>query len=96
MTPYDSTPAIPAEPPASRAGTGTIRDVTALTAQGYTNAAATDALEQVASRFAVAITPAMLDLIDPPDPDDPIARQFVPSEREPEEARTEVRYPIGA
>ena len=32
----------------------------------------------VAARYAVAITPAMADLIDPHDPHDPIARQFVP------------------
>ncbi len=36
------------------------------------------ALEQIAARYAVAITPAIADLIDPADPHDPIARQFVP------------------
>ena len=40
------------------------------------------ALEQVAARYAVAITPALADLIDPSDPHDPIARQFVPDARE--------------
>ena len=35
-------------------------------------------LEAVAARYAVAITPAMAELIDPADPADPIARQFVP------------------
>ena len=40
------------------------------------------ALEKVAARYAVAITPAMADLIDPSDPHDPIARQFVPDPRE--------------
>jgi len=39
-------------------------------------------LEKVAARYAVAITPAMADLIDPADPHDPIARQFVPDLRE--------------
>src|SRR5258708_4013676 len=39
-------------------------------------------LEQVAARYAVAITPALADLIDPSDPHDPIARQFVPDARE--------------
>ncbi|KKB10602.1 lysine 2,3-aminomutase [Devosia geojensis] len=39
-------------------------------------------LAEVASRYAVAVTPAMVELIDPADPDDPIARQFVPSEAE--------------
>jgi lysine 2,3-aminomutase len=39
-------------------------------------------LRAVAARFAVAVTPAMADLIDPADPNDPIARQFVPDGRE--------------
>jgi lysine 2,3-aminomutase len=39
-------------------------------------------LEQVASRYAVAITPALADLIDPSDPHDPMARQFAPDARE--------------
>ena len=38
--------------------------------------------KRVAARYAVAITPAVADLIDPADPDDPIARQFVPDMRE--------------
>ena len=41
-----------------------------------------DALEQVAARYAVAITPVMADLIDAADPDDPIGRQFVPDAAE--------------
>ena len=32
----------------------------------------------MADRYAMAITPAMAALIDPADPDDPIARQFMP------------------
>ncbi len=40
------------------------------------------ALEKVAARYAVAITPALADLIDPSDPHDPMARQFVPDARE--------------
>ena len=40
------------------------------------------ALEQVAARYAVAITPELAELIDPSDPHDAIARQFVPDERE--------------
>jgi lysine 2,3-aminomutase len=52
-------------------------------------------LEQVAARYAVAITPAMAELIDPSDPHDPIARQFVPDERELCERPEESRDPIG-
>ena len=36
-------------------------------------------LEQVARRYAVAVSPHLLSLIDPGDPNDPIARQFLPS-----------------
>jgi lysine 2,3-aminomutase len=39
-------------------------------------------LEAVAARYAVAITPAMAELIDPADAADPIARQFVPDAAE--------------
>ena len=52
-------------------------------------------LVPVASRYAVAITPALVDLIDPRDPHDPIARQFVPSERESETTADERSDPIG-
>jgi lysine 2,3-aminomutase len=53
------------------------------------------ALEQVAARYAVAITPALADLIDPSDPHDPIARQFVPDRRELESRPEESTDPIG-
>ncbi len=52
-------------------------------------------LADVAARYAVAITPAMADLIDPGDPLDPIARQFVPDVRELEQAPQERGDPIG-
>jgi lysine 2,3-aminomutase len=52
-------------------------------------------LEQVANRFAVAITPTMQDLIDPHDPNDPIARQFVPDVRELADTLLDVSDPIG-
>ena len=53
------------------------------------------ALEQVAARYAVAITPAIADLIDPSDPHDPIARQFVPDPRELDSQPEEIGDPIG-
>lgn len=53
------------------------------------------ALEKVAARYAVAITPAIAELIDPADPDDPIARQFVPDARELEQQPQELSDPIG-
>lgn len=38
--------------------------------------------QAVARRYAIAVTPAMADLIDTADPADPIARQFLPDGRE--------------
>jgi lysine 2,3-aminomutase len=54
-----------------------------------------DPLSDVASRYAVAITPAMDALIDPTNPDDPIAAQFRPDARELEIAPDELSDPIG-
>lgn len=54
-----------------------------------------DDVAQVAARYAVAITPAMEALIDPTDPDDPIAAQFRPDARELESAPDELSDPIG-
>jgi lysine 2,3-aminomutase len=53
------------------------------------------ALAQVAARYAVAITPAIAGLIDPADPHDPIARQFLPHEAELETHPDETADPIG-
>ena len=53
------------------------------------------ALSEVASRYAVAITPAMDALIDPINPADPIAAQFRPDARELEIAPDELSDPIG-
>jgi lysine 2,3-aminomutase len=60
----------------------TLRSVTGLRQAGLAATVDPAALEQVAARYAVAITPAMLELIDPADATDPIARQFVPDARE--------------
>jgi lysine 2,3-aminomutase len=53
------------------------------------------ALEDVAARYAVAITPGVAALIDPEDPSDPIARQFVPDARELQSEPGENDDPIG-
>jgi lysine 2,3-aminomutase len=53
------------------------------------------ALEAVAARYAVAITPAMAELIDADDPADPIARQFVPDAAELTTTAEEDADPIG-
>jgi lysine 2,3-aminomutase len=52
-------------------------------------------LEAVAARYAVAITPAMAALIEPSDPHDPIARQFVPDPMELDVQPEERADPIG-
>src|SRR5215469_115064 len=53
------------------------------------------ALDDVAARYAIALTPAMAELIDPSDPNDPIALQFLPSEAELELQPQERSDPIG-
>jgi lysine 2,3-aminomutase len=53
------------------------------------------ALEKVAARYAVAITPALVNCIEERDTQDPIALQFVPDERELETSPHESADPIG-
>jgi lysine 2,3-aminomutase len=60
----------------------TLRSLDELRDAGLVAADDVARLEAVARRYAVAITPAMAGLIDPADPADPIARQFVPDPRE--------------
>jgi len=59
------------------------------------SADSSEALAEVARRYAVAITPAMEALIEPGAPDDPIARQFRPDVRELEQTPQERADPIG-
>ncbi len=53
------------------------------------------ALEKVAARYAVALPPALAGLIDRDDPNDPIARQFVPDAAELVSRPEELADPIG-
>ena len=57
----------------------TLRSPAALVEAGLVPESAREGLERVAGRYAVAVTPAVAELIDPADPADPIAAQFVPS-----------------
>ena len=66
-----------------------------LAAAGLVPTDGVAALEAVARRYAVALTPALAALIDPGDPDDPIARQFVPSPAELDVDPIERADPIG-
>jgi lysine 2,3-aminomutase len=73
----------------------TLRTPQALCDAGLIEAARLPALERVAAQYAVAITPALAALIDPSDPHDPIARQFLPQEAELDAAPGESGDPIG-
>ncbi|MEO5804902.1 lysine-2,3-aminomutase-like protein [Devosia sp.] len=59
-----------------------LRTVDDLIGAGLAQAQDAAGLGDVAARYAVAITPAIAALIDKDDPNDPIARQFVPDARE--------------
>src|SRR6266853_1838035 len=75
--------------------TKTLRNIAQLQDAGLVPAARVAALERVASRYAVAITPAIAALIDPADPHDPIARQFIPDPAELDRRPEEHADPIG-
>lgn len=72
-----------------------LRSPAALAAAGLIAPQRAQALEAVARRYAVAVTPAMAALIDPADPADPIAAQFLPDPAELRAAPGEVADPIG-
>ncbi len=71
----------------------TLRDVRALIGGGLARASDAQALDAVAARYAVAVTPAVRALIERPD--DPIGRQFLPSPAELASAPHEHADPIG-
>jgi lysine 2,3-aminomutase len=73
----------------------TLRGAAALSQSGLVSAEEVAGIEQVAARYALALTPAMADLIDPADADDPIARQFIPDPRELDSRPEETADPIG-
>lgn len=73
----------------------TLRSVEDIAAAGFVSSGARAALEKVAARYAIAITPAIAALIDKSDPHDPIARQFVPGGEELEMDAGELVDPIG-
>lgn len=73
----------------------TARSAADLVAAGVLAPADRAAVERVAARYAVAITPEVLELIGPAAQDDPVARQFVPAAAELETAPGELADPIG-
>ncbi|TAY81479.1 lysine-2,3-aminomutase-like protein [Rhizobium ruizarguesonis] len=72
-----------------------IKSVDDLVKAGLVAPADRARLEEVAVRYAIALTPAISKLIDRTDPDDPIARQFVPDAAELTIAPEERADPIG-
>ena len=72
-----------------------LRTARDLAAAGLVPADALGAIERVAARYAVSVTPGLAALIDPADPRDPIARQFVPAPEELATRPEELLDPIG-
>ena len=73
----------------------TLRQPADLIERGLAKAADLADLERVAARYAIAVTPEVAHLIDTENPDDPIARQFIPSPLELVAAPGESADPIG-
>jgi lysine 2,3-aminomutase len=77
------------------ASAATLRTPADLVAHGFASATDLPDLEKVAARYAVAITADIAALIDAGDPDDPIARQFIPNAEELVTRERESADPIG-
>ncbi len=75
--------------------TATLRTPAELVAHGLAPPENLPDLEKVAARYAIAVTPAVAGLIDPDNPGDPIARQFIPSADELKTQPGENADPIG-
>src|SRR6202035_53653 len=73
----------------------TLREPAELAARGLVPVTDIPALEKVAARYAIAVTPEVAALIDPDDPFDPIARQYIPSAEELSVQANEKPDPIG-
>ena len=72
-----------------------LRTPTQLFDRGLISSDQRVALEAVAARYAVALPPAIAQLIDRSDPADPIARQFVPDAAELDHRPEDLADPIG-
>ena len=72
----------------------TLRSIAALLKAGLVRGPDAAALAEVAVRYAVAVTPQMVRLIDRTDPQDPIARQFVPDALELRQSADESADPL--
>jgi lysine 2,3-aminomutase len=72
-----------------------LRSVTDLVAAGLVAPDRRAAADAVAQSYAIALTSDLAALIDPADPADPIARQFLPDARELDTTPEELADPIG-
>lgn len=72
-----------------------MKTIHALRARGLVKAKDSDALEAVAERFSVSVTPAVVRAIDAADDPTPLSRQFVPSAAELAASPESLRDPIG-
>jgi lysine 2,3-aminomutase len=72
-----------------------LRSIDALVDAGLVAPERGEALQAVAGRYAVSVTPAMAALIDPTNAADPIARQFIPDPAELVTLPQEIADPIG-
>ena len=75
--------------------TRTLRTAAQMHESGLIPSGQVAALEKVAARYAIAVTPAMAGLIDPANKNDPIARQFIPDAAELAATPEERADPIG-
>lgn len=73
----------------------TLRRADELAAAGLIARDDVAALDAVGARFSIAVPPTLAALIDPADPDDPIARQLLPDRRELTVLDDERHDPIG-
>lgn len=79
----------------SRGVAATLRQPAELVRHGLAPASAIPQMERVATRYAVAVTPHVVSLIDPSDANDPIARQYIPGIDELDGSPGENADPIG-
>lgn len=73
----------------------TLRTATELAEAGLIDKASVQSCDAVGERYAISVTPAIAGLIDPADPSDPIARQFIPDPAELDHLPEEHADPIG-
>ncbi|MGI8567814.1 MAG: lysine-2,3-aminomutase-like protein [Methylocella sp.] len=72
-----------------------LRSAADLVKAGLLPEANRDAIERIAAAYAIGVTGAVAELIDPADPRDPISRQFVPDAAELDERPDEMADPTG-